>query len=85
MQPFTWVFEEDILNESLSQLWGLLEEEYPERLKDVLGILTPLSANELPYRSGDGRQTILVSVSPSDFYSQNTSTSLWTTLWWRPK
>jgi len=54
-QPFTWAFEEDLLNESLSQLWGLLEEQYPENTHDTLNILTSLLIDELPYRSGDGK------------------------------
>lgn len=59
-QPFTWVFEEDLLNESLSQLWGLLEEHYPDNVHGALNALTSLSIGELPYRSGDGGEfTIL--------------------------
>ena len=54
-QPFTWTFEEDILNESLAQLWGFLEENYPGNIHDALTILTPLSIDELPYRSSDGK------------------------------
>lgn len=54
-QPFTWTFEEDLLDESLAQLWGLLEEQYPEKVHDAVKILTSLSIAELPYRSGDGR------------------------------
>ena len=54
-QPFTWTFEEDLLDESLARLWGLLEEQYPEKVHDAVKILTSLSIAELPYRSGDGR------------------------------
>ena len=54
-QPFTWTFEEDLLDKSLARLWGLLEEQYPEKVHDAVKILTSLSIAELPYRSGDGR------------------------------
>jgi hypothetical protein len=53
-QPYTWVFEEEILDESLSRLWGLLEDQYPENIRGALEILTLLSIDELPYRSSDG-------------------------------
>ena len=52
-QPFTWAFEEDLLDESLSQLWGLLEEQYPENIHGALEVLTSSSISELPYRLGD--------------------------------
>ena len=48
-QPFTWAFEEEILNESLSQLWGLLKEQFPENVHDALKILASTSIDELPY------------------------------------
>ena len=64
-QPFTWAFEEELLNESLSQLWGLLEEQYPEKIHDALNVLTSLSIEELPYRSGDGRQSTFIRTSHS--------------------
>ena len=53
-QPFTWAFEEELLDESLSRLWGLLEEQFPVKLGDALGVLTSLAIDELPYRSGGG-------------------------------
>ena len=53
-QPFTWVFEEDLLNESLARLWGLLQKQFLENIHDALKILTSLSISELPYREGDG-------------------------------
>lgn len=63
-QPFTWAFEEDLLDESLSQLWVLLEEQYPEKIHDALNILPSLPIEELPYRSSDGRRSTFVRVSP---------------------
>ena len=53
-QPFTWAFKEELLDESLSRLWGLLEEQFPAKLGDALGVLTSLAIDELPYRSGGG-------------------------------
>lgn len=59
-QPFTWSFEEEVLNESLSRLWGLLEEQHPENIHDTLKTLTSLSIEELPYQSSDGEQSTFV-------------------------
>ena len=60
-QPYTWVFEEDILEESLSQLWSFVEHQYSDRVREALGDLPSLFINELPYRSGDGTASLLVS------------------------
>ena len=63
-QPYTWAFEDDLLSESLSRLWQLLEEQYPGNIHDALKILTSPSIGELPYRSGDGIQSTCISESP---------------------
>ena len=62
-QPFTWTFDEDLLEESLSQLWGILGEHYAENMQDALEVLTKLSIEELPYRSGDGKLFAIIHVS----------------------
>ena len=76
-QPFTWAFEEEILNESLSQLWGLLKEQFPENVHDALKILASTSIDELPYRENDGSYlTLFVHLLILTSISQNTNTSL---------
>ncbi|KAF9784546.1 hypothetical protein BJ322DRAFT_1195332 [Thelephora terrestris] len=75
-QPFTWAFEEGLLDESLSQLWGLVEEQYPAHLDEALKVLTSLSINELPYRSSDDDEHFfldnLVTVPHAGIIQQNT-------------
>ena len=53
-QPYTWVFEEEILEESLLQLWSLVEHQYPDQAHEALADLPSLLIDELPYRSGGG-------------------------------
>ena len=52
-QPYTWVFEEEVLEESLSQLWSFAERKYPDQTHEVFDDLLSRSIGELPYRSGD--------------------------------
>lgn len=49
-----WVFEDDVLEESLSQLWSIMKEWYPDNSREALGDFPSLSIDELPYRSADG-------------------------------
>ena len=59
-QPYTWVFEEEVLEESLSQLWSFAERKYPDQAHEVLDDLLSLSIDELPYRSGDSMVSTLM-------------------------
>lgn len=58
-QPYTWIFEEDVLEESVSQLWSLVEDNYPNQVHEALVDLLSLSIDELPYRSDGGMISIL--------------------------
>lgn len=62
-QPYTWAFKGDLLRESLSQLWQLLEEQYPGNMDEALKILPSPSIEELPYQSGDGMHSTDISKS----------------------
>ena len=58
-QPYTWIFEEDVLEESVSQLWSLVEDNYPNQVHEAFVDLLSLSIDELPYRSDGGMISIL--------------------------
>ena len=58
-QPYTWVFEEAVLEESLTQLWSFVEDKYPNQAHEALTTLPSLSIDELPYRSGGGMTSLL--------------------------
>ena len=58
-QPYRWIFEEDVLEESVSQLWSLVEDNYPNQVHEALVDLLSLSIDELPYRSDGGMISIL--------------------------
>ena len=60
-QPYTWVFEEEVLEESLSQLWSFVEEHYPNKVHEALSDIPSLSIDELPYQSGGGMMLLLIS------------------------
>ena len=55
-----WVFEDDVLEESLSQLWSIMKEWYPDNSREALGDFPSLSIDELPYRSADGMMLLLI-------------------------
>ena len=61
-QPYTWVFKEEILNESLSQLWSFVEDKHPNRVHEALADLPLLPIDEVPYRAGGGTALILIVV-----------------------
>ena len=64
-QPYTWVFEEEVLEESLSQLWSFVEERYPDKAQEALGDLPSLSIDELPHQSGGSTLLLLISTAAS--------------------
>lgn len=63
--PYTWVFEEEVLKGSPSQLWSFVEEWYPDKVQEAHGDLPSLSIDELPYRSGGGMSSLLISTMAS--------------------
>lgn len=70
-QPYTWVFEEAVLEESLSQLWSFVQDKHPNQVHEALADLPSLSIDELPYRSGGGMMSLLMPMSSSHLFPRS--------------